>query len=260
MRWFKYLIYFLVAVYLAFCGALYFGQEKLLFYPHPLPEDFRPPNAQEVWIPVDDDIRLHAAHVKSPASKGVILYLHGNKGNVHRCLYQTRSFRNQGYDIFIPDYRSYGKSEGKLINEAQMYADVQACYDFLHQSYEDIVVIGYSMGTGMASYLAANNQVSSLIMVAPYVSLVDMKNRYLPFTPDFLLKYPFRSDLHLAKVTCPITLIHGQQDQVIPVDSSVRLHDLHPDSKLLSIPNLDHRGAIFHTAIGQAVQASSSIF
>jgi len=255
MKFLKYLFYFLFGLYLVLCVGLYFTQNKILFYPHDLSKNYVPSYGEEVWIQVEKDVKLHAVHMKQANAKGAILYLHGNKGNVQRCARQTRQFQDLGYDILVPDYRSYGKSEGELKNEAQMYADAQKMYDYLKKDYQEILILGYSLGSGVASYLAAYNPNKGLILVAPYVSLVDMKNRYLPIVPNFLLKYPFRTDLHLKKVTSPISIIHGKIDEVIPFESSLELKELFPKVNLVSLDRVGHRGVIFDYAIRNAVKS-----
>ena len=254
MKFVRNSILFLFIVYLLACIALYLTQEKIMFFPSPLSQNYSPSNGVEVWIPVAEGVRLNAAHISYPNSKGVILYLHGNKGNVQRCIRQTSQFQDLGYDILIPDYRAYGKSEGNLENETQMYQDVQLIYDYLAKRYDKIVLLGYSMGTGMASYLAAHNPTAGLVLVAPYVSLVDMKNRYLPMIPNLLMKYKFCTNLHLQNVTCPTTLVHGTKDEVIPFDSSEELHQLFPSSKFIPLEGVDHRRIIFNPAIRSAVR------
>ncbi len=224
-----------------------------MFYPSPLSENYSPSMGAEVWIPVEEDVQLHAAHITYPNAKGVILYLHGNKGNVQRCIRQSRQFQDLGYDILIPDYRSYGKSGGELENEAQMYQDMQLTY-YLAKRYDNIVLLGYSMGTGMASYIAAHNSVDGLVLVAPYVSLVDMKNRFFPFAPSFLMKYQFRTDENLKEVKCPVTLLHGTKDEVIPFESSEVLYQLFPKTTLVPLQGVGHRGVIFDISIRKAVK------
>ncbi len=254
MKWIKGILYFLLGLYVLICLGLYLGQEKLLFYPQQLPADYVPWKGEEVWIPTKDNIRLNASLVKQTNPKGAILYLHGNKGSIKRCLAQTRQFDNIGYDILVLDYRSYGKSEGSLVDEDQMYEDAQLAYDFLSKRYDNISIIGYSMGSGIASYIAAHNPTKALLLVSPYLSLIDMKNRYLPFVPSFLLKYHFETNKNLSRVSCPIALVHGEEDKVIPHDASLALKSLYPKVDLTSLPNIGHRRVIFHESIGEAMQ------
>lgn len=237
---------------------LYFTQERLLFLPAKLSDNHVFRRGTEVDIPVSDNISLNCLWIKNSNSKGVILYMHGNKGSNRRCLWQAESaFGGNGYDIFMPDYRGYGKTEGEIYSEKQMFGDAAAVYEFLKKSYaeKDIVIAGYSMGSGVSTYLAANNNPRQLILLAPYFSILDMKNRYLPFYPNFVLKYHFRNDLNIQKVKAPITIFHGTADEILPHDSSEKLNTLRPDGiNFFSLPGISHRKTIFHETVKREVR------
>ncbi|MEO1259778.1 MAG: alpha/beta fold hydrolase [Bacteroidota bacterium] len=249
MKWIKRLMYFILFVYAVLCAALFFFQEKIIFQPDKLPENHVFRAGEEVEIEVDKGISLNCLWLKERPSKGVILYLHGNRGSNRRCLYQAQNMDGHGYDIFMPDYRGFGKSEGQVKNDRQLYRDVQKVYDFLKEKYPEhkIVVVGYSLGTGMASYLAAHNNPQQLVLLAPYVSMLDMKDRHAPLVPDFLLKFKLRNDKHLAIVECPVTLFHGTADRVIPFVSSEILKEVKSEAiELVTLRNEGHRGTIFN--------------
>ena len=243
----------LFALYILVGIILYFAQERVMFYPKPLSDEHVFRAGEEVNIPVSDDVLLNCLWLKNPSSKGVVLYMHGNRGSNRRCLWQAESaFGGNNYDIFMPDYRGFGKTKGAIYSEKQMFDDAQAAYDFLKKNYDEknIVIAGYSMGTGPSSFLAANNDPRQLILIAPYFSLVDMKNRYLPFYPNFVLKYHFRNDLNIQKAKCPITIFHGTADEVLPHDSSVKLTDLLPEKiEFFSMPGVSHRKTIFQDQV-----------
>ncbi len=243
---------FLLILYTIGCIALYFAQDKLLFNPSPLAEDFVYWNGEEVEVPTSDGITLNSVWIRNNGSKGVILYLHGNRGSNRRCLRQAEMFEGLGYDIFMPDYRGYGKTEGSITSEKQLYSDVQSVYDFLKTKYNEseIAIAGYSLGTGMASHLAAENNPGRLILLAPYVSFIDMKNRRFPIVPNFLIKYPLSNRKHLKKVRCPVILFHGTNDEIIPFDSSVELQKINPSQiQLVKLQGTGHRGTIFHNSL-----------
>lgn len=258
MKALKIIGFVILGLYLLAGLVLYFTQEKLMLYPKKLPDNHIFRAGEEVNLPVSDDVLLNCLWLKKNNSKGVILYLHGNRGSNRRCLWQAESaFGGNGYDIFMPDYRGFGKTGGNIYSEKQMYDDVQAAYNFLKKNYDEkrIVVAGYSLGTGPSSYLAANNDPQQLILVAPYFSLVDMKNRYLPFYPNALLKYHFRNDLHVQKTKCPITVFHGTNDEVLPHDSSERLKALRPDLvEFFSLPGTSHRRTIFQETVKRQIR------
>ncbi len=256
MKWLKRLGIVLVFGYALACCGLYFSQERLIFHPDKLGEDYVFSEGEEVELPVGDGISLNCLWMKEPDSKGAILYLHGNRGSNRRCSHQAQTMAGGGYDIFMPDYRGFGKSDGEIVSEEQLFDDVQAAYDFLkkHYSEDQIVVVGYSIGSGMASYLAANNHPQQLVLLAPYTSVVDLKNGMAPFLPDFLLKYPLRSQAFLQKVKFPVTLFHGEFDEVIPFSCSEKLQAINPALfKLVSLPE-GHRGVIFNPVFQETVR------
>ncbi|MBI5914978.1 MAG: alpha/beta fold hydrolase [Bacteroidetes bacterium] len=255
MKWIKRLVIALFALYAIACGLLYFAQERLIFHPDKLPEDYTFDEGEELELPVADGISLNCLWLKEPESKGVILYLHGNRGSNRRCSHQAETMGGFGYDIFMPDYRGFGKSDGEIVSEEQLYGDAQQAYDFLKKHYPEnrIVVAGYSIGTGMASYLAAKNHPQQLVLLAPYTSVVDLKNGMAPFLPDFLLKYPLRNIANLRQVMTPVTLFHGTFDEVISFESSVKLQALNPGRfRLIDLPE-GHRGVIFSPVFRQTV-------
>ena len=257
MKWLKRLGLVIIGLYVLVCVGLYFVQEQLLFRPSKLAESHNFRKGEEVEIPTSDDISINCLLLKQPNPKGVILYLHGNRGSNQRCLYQAESgLAGNGFDILMPDYRGYGKTEGKIYSEKQMQSDAQAVYDYLLKNYPEdkIIIVGYSMGTGMATKLAAKNNPNHLFLIAPYFSIVDMKNRYLPFIPNFILKYPLRNDKNVMKIKCPITIFHGTADEVLPYDSSTKLKNLRPDHiRLVTLDNESHRRSIFHPIVNRTI-------
>lgn len=248
-----------IILYVLFCMGLYIGQDYIIFNADTLPENYQFRKGEEVEIEVAPDLSLNNLLLKqSGPSKGAILYLHGNKGNNRRCIRQAEMLEGLGYDIMIPDYRGYGKSDGKIESEGQLLSDVQAVYNHLKKSYDEtnIIVVGYSLGTGMASYLAAHNSPSQLLLIAPYISFYDLKDRYIKLVPDFLVKYPLNNQKYLADVKCPIHLFHGTTDEVIPYDSSIFLSKVNPLINLITLNGTGHRGSIFHHLVRDELKNS----
>ncbi len=239
----------LLILYALLCVALYIVQDKLLFNPSKLDPNYAFRSGIEINIPVDETVELNCLWMKEDRSKGVILYLHGNRGSNRRCWRQAMNIAGNDFDIFMPDYRGYGKSGGFISSEGQLFADVQKVYNHLLTQYDEsnIVIVGYSLGSGMASYLAAKNNPAKLILVAPFISFINLKNRRLPIIPNFIVKYPLRNHRYLSQVTCPVTLFHGTRDEIIPYDSSEKLKEINPNNiALVTLQNEGHRGAIFN--------------
>lgn len=230
----------------ALCIILYFFQEKLIFFPEKLTHDYQfrfDQPFEEKTIQTKDGYKLNALLFKADTSKGVILYLHGNAGSIDSWGEVAKTYTDLQYDLFIMDYRGYGKSEGKIRNENQLYEDVQATYDLLKKDYNEnqIIVLGYSIGTGMASYLAANNSPKYLILQAPYFSLTDLVRKKFPFIPAFLLKYKLENNKRIKQCKMPVYIFHGTADEVIYYGSSKRLQILFKkEDRLISLEGVRH--------------------
>lgn len=238
----------LVLLYLLLCIGLYFFQESLVFFPRQLPQNFNfsfETPFEEVRIPVKESDTLSGLWFKQASSKGLVFYLHGNAGALDGWGQASDTYLKFGYDIFLLDYRGYGKSTGKISSEAQFYEDVQEAYNWAKNKYseEKITIIGYSIGTGSAAYLAAKNSSKQLILQAPYYSLVDMMQQHYSFIPTFLLKYRFETYTFLPQIKAPITIFHGNKDATIPLNSSTRLQAFFkPNDQLIILPGAGHNG------------------
>ena len=236
------------ALYVLLCGVLYFKQEKLLFAPTHLPAGFQfrfPGRFEERWTTAADGARLHGLLFKTPNAKGLIFYLHGNGGALDSWGDVAATYTALGYDVFLPDYRGYGKSGGTITNQAQLLADVDAVYRQLLPEYPEncTVVLGYSLGTGPATWLAAHHHPRLLILQAPYFSMRDMAARLYPFVPSFVLRYPMTTNELIGRVSAPIVLFHGDHDEVIDYRSALRLRALlKPTDTLIVLPGARHNG------------------
>src|ERR1043165_5720742 len=218
----------LALLYTAACCLLFFEQEKLIFHPKKLPADYSfsyPGRFREIKIPSFDGKKLDGLLFSADSSKGLVFYLHGNAGALNTWGEIAGIYTALNYDIFIWDYRGFGKSEGNICSDEQFHLDVQAAYDFLKREYPEnrIVVIGYSIGTGPAARLAAANHPKLLILQAPYYSLPDLvKQGHPSLTPGFLLKYKFNTFEFLQKTVAPVAIFHGDSDRTIYYGSSVK--------------------------------------
>jgi alpha-beta hydrolase superfamily lysophospholipase len=210
---------------------LFFFQEKLIFFPEKLGRDFKfnfSQAVEEINITAGDDIVLNGLLFKSNSSKGLIFYLHGNAGSVNSWGEVAQAYTDLNYDVFIIDYRGFGKSEGSITNEKQFYQDLQLAYDKMKQMYSEdkILVLGYSVGSGPAAKIASTNKPRLLILQAPYFSMIDMMRHTYPIIPTFILKYKFKTNEYIRNCKMPIVIFHGDQDEVIYYNSSVKLKKL----------------------------------
>ena len=219
-----------VVTYILVCMLLFFFQEKMIFFPEKLDQNFKfsfDQQFEEVNIRTKDNKLLNGLSFTSDSSKGLIFYLHGNAGSLNSWGSVAKRYTTLNYDIFIMDYRGYGKSEGLIRSQKQFFEDVQSAYDEMKKRYEEskIVVLGYSIGTGAATFLASANQPGRLILQAPYYSLVDMMRHNYPIIPTFLLKYKFETNKYLKDCKMPVIIFHGDRDEIIDYNSSLKLKE-----------------------------------
>ncbi|MCS6821504.1 MAG: alpha/beta hydrolase [Microscillaceae bacterium] len=211
-------------LYFVFCLFFYFFQECFLFLPKKLDANFKfrfPYLYQEVNLQSsDNEAVLNNLWFKVPNSKGVVLFFHGNAGNLARWGSMAQDFCRRGFDVFIHDYRTYGKSTGSLSQE-NLFSDAQLCYDFIKKQYKNkkvpIIIYGRSIGTGVATYLASKNETAKLILETPYNNMKDLINTYTKLIPtELLLRFSLPSDEYIAEVKCPVYILHGTQDETVP--------------------------------------------
>ena len=215
-------------IYLGLCIALYLFQERLIFSPSRLDRAYRfsfDGEFKELYIPTSDGDTLHGLHFKAIDPKGLVFFLHGNAGAMDTWGQTARSYTDRGWDIMMIDYRGFGKSTGSISNQAQFLEDIQTAYDTLRHHYGDtrIVIVGYSIGSGPAAWLASQNHPKALILQAPYYSLRDMMRHRYPGVPTFLLKYQFDTYRYMEACRCPVSIVHGTDDPVIYFGSSEKL-------------------------------------
>lgn len=238
----------LLGLYLLICLLAYFFQEKLIFFPQVLVKDFRFRFAgefEERFVEMKDGKKLHALLFRAENTKGVIFYLHGNAGSLEGWGGVAETFTDLNYDVLISDYRGYGKSEGLVKSEAQLHRDTQSLYDFLKNNYSEnrILVLGHSIGSGMAAKVASENTPKLLILQAPFYSVPDLAQNTTPLQifPTFLFKYKFRTGKFLKKVNAPVVILHGDKDEIIYYGSSLKLkQEFKPGDTLITLNGFGH--------------------
>ena len=227
---------------------LFFFQEKLIFFPEKLDKNFRfdfSSKFEEINIKTSDNKLLNGLLFKVDNSKGLIFYLHGNAGSLNSWGEVAKTYVDLHYDVFILDYRGYGKSEGSISSQNQIFQDVQLAYNEMKKRYSEdrIIVLGYSVGTGPATKLASANSPRLLILQAPYYSMVDLMKYYYPVIPTFILKYKFETDHYIKDCKMPIVIFHGNADEVIYYESSIKLKKLFKSSDtLITLNGQGHNG------------------
>jgi hypothetical protein len=236
--------FLLLALYALVLGLLWFGQEKLLFQPQKLPQDHRfnqGPDVHEIWVDVPG-ARLNALHLRRPQPQGVVFFVHGNAGSLENWFVNVDFYRQANFDLFMFDYRGFGKSNGRIESQAHLEADVRAAWESIAPRYAGLrkVFYGRSLGTGLATNLAVQTPPDLLVLVSAYSSMVAVAAQHYGWVPSALLRYPLRTDLMLPQVKNPVLLVHGGLDTLIPPSHSEVLHALVPQSEFLLVPEAGH--------------------
>ncbi|MCB1877769.1 MAG: dienelactone hydrolase family protein [Chromatiales bacterium] len=198
---------------------LYLYQRQLLYYPTPaLPHA----DLQSVRIQ-NQGHELHAWKV-GPINARAVLYFGGNAEDVGN---NADAFRNTlpELTIYLSEYRGYGRSEGKP-SEQGLYSDALAWYDHLATMHDHVMVIGRSLGSGVASYVAANREPVGLILITPFDSIRDLAKGFYPLYPmSVLLRDPFDSLSRAKRIASPCLILLAEHDTVVPRNHSERLID-----------------------------------
>ena len=211
-------------------------QENFIFFPEELPQeyefDFRIPFEEKFFEP-EEGVKLHGLYFKADKPKGVVLYFHGNAGSMRNWGMVCEDFVPLGYDILVMDYRQYGKSRGKLSEEA-LLNDAAYCYEHLknemNRKEEEIIVYGRSLGTGPAMKLAADYNPGKVILETPFYNFKKLASVHMPFLPlGMLLEYNFPNDKWMRQTRSPVYIVHGTNDEIVPFEQGRELAQLLDD-------------------------------
>ncbi len=250
----KWLLIVVVLGYVGVLALMYIFQRSLMYFPDATrtpPAAAGLPQAEEVMLTSADGERLVAWHVAPKGAKRVVIYFQGNAGGLNLRAGRFKWLIEDGTGLIALSYRGYGGSTGKP-SEAGFIRDAIAAYDFAAARYsaKRIVLFGESLGTAVATALAAQRDIGALILDAPFTSAVDVGAAAYPFVPvRWFMKDTFHSDERIIHVDAPLLVLHGEQDRVVPIGFGEDLFKLAPEPKrMVRFPlgghvNLDDYGA-----------------
>lgn len=211
---------------------LYFFQEKLIFISTKIPQDFQyqfNTEFEELFLTAEDGAVLNGLHFKAKNPKGVILYNHGNAGELDSWGQWGKLLASRySYDIVIWDYRGYGKSTGKR-RQTLMLDDGLLFYTYCTELFKEefITVYGRSLGGFFATHIAKQTTPKQFILESTPTSVLEVAKSTYPYIPaTWLLKFRFQNDENITKINVPTAIIHGTADDLIPFEHGQRLFKL----------------------------------
>lgn len=237
--------------------SIFFYQSKLLYYPNVPSRDVEttPAGAGLEFEPVrfatEDGLTLDGWFVPRSGARQVILFFHGNAGNISHRIESLQLFHDLGFDCLIFDYRGYGRSDGKP-SEQGTYRDAEAAWQYLTITRDiqpqQIVLLGRSLGAAIATQLAGRHTPAALVIESAFTSLTDLAAKIYWFVPVRLLsRYHYPVADYLKSVTSPVLVVHSQDDELIPFAHGRRLFEIANTPKQFLEIRGSHDGGFLET-------------
>ncbi len=202
---------------------VYFPMKEIQFNPGLLGFSF-----EDVYIKTQDNIRINGWFIPADKARYTLLFYHGNAGNIGHRLEKIMLLHKLALNIFIIDYRGYGRSQGRP-GEQGIYLDAQAAYDYLTNERrinpEQIILYGESLGCAAVIHAAAANKVGALIVEGAFTRGRDMARRIYPFLPAFLFSDSFDSLSKIKSIAAPKLFIHSTNDEIVPFALARQLYE-----------------------------------
>ena len=209
---------------------MFFFQPAMLFIPYgnmdATPADWGL-EYEDVLLQTDDHIQLHGWYISARNAKRTVLFFHGNAGNISHRGDSIKIFHRLGLNVFIPDYRGYGKGEGSP-GETGLYEDARSAWHYLLMQrdlqQENIILFGRSMGGAVATKLAAEVQPGALILESVFSSVNDMAKSIMPgLSRLIVLRFNFDNNAMIKQVYSPVLLMHSPDDEIIPFEQGQKV-------------------------------------
>jgi fermentation-respiration switch protein FrsA (DUF1100 family) len=234
---------------------MFFLQSRLVYFPDgqitATPQD-KGIAYQEISFEATDGVQLSAWYVPSEANRGVVLFSHGNGGNISYNLPFVEILHRVGLSTFIYDYRGYGRSKGKPSEEGT-YSDIAGAWRYLTESRKvpagQILLYGQSLGGPIAAKLATEKKPAALILDSTFTSFIDIAGYHYPFLPvRWLARFEYNTLERVKNVRCPVLVIHSSDDEIVPFSQGVALYEAAPEPKAFIKLRGGHNDALFLSA------------
>jgi alpha-beta hydrolase superfamily lysophospholipase len=234
-----------LGAYAAIVLLAWLGQRRLLY---PAPARSAPPELGGATLErIQEPGRrtVYALHLPAPAGAPTLVHFHGNGEDLSDQVWLARELGRRGLGVFAVEYPGYGLAKDEAgPSEARIYEDSERAIARLRAlgvPRDRTVLCGQSLGTGVAAEMARRGHGVRLLLITPYTSISDLAARALPFLPArWLVQDRFDTEAKAPELRLPVLVVHGDEDEVIPVEMGRRLSEVLPDARLLRIPGGRH--------------------
>ena len=259
-------ILFSIAIaYITVVTIAYFFQRHLLFFPTPYPgkpSEYGLDSFEEVNLTATDGTMLNAWLKRPDPGKATILFFQGNGDTLANYPDFFRALGNAGLGVLAVNYRSYGGSEG-IPTEENIYSDSEDAFQFLETNgFKKIIVLGRSLGSGVAVNIATKKNVAGVILLSPYTSIMKRASELYWFLPvRFISNYKFNSLEKISRITVPILLVHGSLDTLLPPSNSNELMAAvtSPKKELKLYSDSDHNNINYNRLAADILEFANGI-
>ncbi len=256
-------------------GFMYLQQPSMIFFPYST-LDQNPTEwglaYEDVFLDTEDGVRLHGWYIPRHGAKQTLLFFHGNAGNISHRGDSVEVFHRLGLNVFIFDYRGYGKSQGET-DETGLYKDARTAWRYLIKERgldgENVILFGRSLGGAVAAELASEIRPGGLVLESTFSSAKDVANAIFPILSRLIfLRYDFNTTARVRRLACPLLVLHSPDDEIIPFQlgeklfraanepkSFVKMRGDHNNGFLMSQPDYERALAAFVSSSKRAISA-----
>jgi fermentation-respiration switch protein FrsA (DUF1100 family) len=259
------IIVLVVSLYIGVVLFLFLVQDQMVYFPTRgitvTPADIGL-TYEPAWLETADGVKLFGWFVPVEQARGVVLFLHGNAGNISHRLDSIDTFHRLRLSVFIIDYRGYGQSEGKT-SEQGTYLDAEAAWHYLVDERQippnEIILFGRSLGGAVAAWLAQKYSPGGLILESTFTSVPDVAAKHYPFLPVRLLaRLKYNTLERLSEINCPVLIVHSPDDEIIPYSHGQQLFAAAQEPKEFLKLSGGHNEGVFIS--GKQYEAGLDVF
>ena len=238
------LVFFLL--YLIIVIILFIFQRNLLYHPseNNYFGDQLKVSIEKIRVKTNDEVELLGwFHKKDLKNFKTIIFFHGNAGSLENRIHKINHFKDININFLIVAWRGFSENQGKP-SEKGLYEDGESSIKWLNKKgikNENIILYGESLGTGIATHLAQNNNFAGVILESPFTSMIDAAKNVYPYFPiNILLKDKYENDKKIKNIKSPILIMHGEKDKIVPFWMGKKLYELANKPKYSYFPKNDN--------------------